>query len=120
MPLEQGTGQIPESSGATWESERGGENSETCHQRKDGANFLCQKSPIITQRVSEVKYHNKWHKFRSCYGLGDISTTSFIISLCMRPDGKATGVDNTQAQVATRCSHFCAVLVRLAAVHELH
>lgn len=125
IPPEQGTGQIPESPGATWEKERGGKNIETCHQRSDGANFLCQKypPPIITARVSKVKYHNKWQTFRSCYGVGNISTTSLIKSLCvcvMCPDGKAKGVDNTQAQVVTGCAHFCTVLVRLAAVHELH
>lgn len=51
-----------------------------------------------------------------------ISTTNLIKSLCMCvmcPDGKATGVDDTQAQVATGCSHFSVVFVILATVCEL-
>lgn len=52
-----------------------------------------------------------------------ISTTSLIKSLrmcVMCADGKATGVDGTRTQVAAGCFHFFTVLVRLAAVRELH
>lgn len=51
-----------------------------------------------------------------------ISKTGLVKSLCMCvmcPDGKATGMDGTQVQVAAGCSHFSPMLVRLGPVHEL-
>lgn len=125
IPPEQGTGQIPESPGLHGRKREVGKTLKLATSAVMVPTF-CAKStppPIISARVSKVKYHNKWQTFRSCYGVGNISTTSLIKSLCvcvMCPDGKAKGVDNTQAQVVTGCAHLCTVLVRLAAVHELH